>query len=132
MSSETYVGYDRLQYLDPNQAPQLAKDQPAIYLPSSSLSLGELAFSGTWTVHSQEATAGRAASINLAFAGQRRIPGNGWHRYHHRHQQRQAPSTVVVSGVPRLYTLFQASVDSEGILSMSFSPGLQAYDFTFG
>ena len=29
----------------------------------------------------------------------------------------------VVSGIPRLYTLFQASTDSEGILSMSFSPG---------
>ena len=40
--------------------------------------------------------------------------------------------TVAVSGVPRLYTLFQSPIDSEGVLSMSFSPGLQAYDFTFG
>jgi cytochrome c biogenesis protein CcdA/thiol-disulfide isomerase/thioredoxin len=132
MSSETYVGYDRLQYLDPDQVGQLAKDQPAIFLPPSSMNLGELAFAGTWTVHAQEATAGRAASIALAFAGKDvylvmggtgtvQVTNNG-----------KLLRTIVVSGVPRLYTLFQSSIDSEGILSMSFSPGLQAYDFTFG
>jgi cytochrome c biogenesis protein CcdA/thiol-disulfide isomerase/thioredoxin len=132
MSSETYVGYDRLQYLASTQAGQLAKDQPFIYLPPPSMNLGELALSGTWTVHAEEATAGRAASLELAFAGKAvylvmggtgtvAVTNNG-----------KLLRTVVVSGVPRLYTMFQAAIDSEGVLSMSFSPGLQAYDFTFG
>ena len=39
---------------------------------------------------------------------------------------------IRVGGVPRLYTLFQASSSTTGTLSLSFSPGVQAYDFTFG
>jgi Thioredoxin like C-terminal domain len=37
-----------------------------------------------------------------------------------------------VSGVPRLYTLFSASAAQTGNLRLSFSPGVEAYDFTFG
>jgi cytochrome c biogenesis protein CcdA/thiol-disulfide isomerase/thioredoxin len=132
MSPETYVGYDRLQYLAPNQAAELAKDQAALYLPPPSMSLGELALSGTWTVHAQEATAGRAASMDLGFAGKDvylvmggtgtvTVSNNG-----------TVLRTVAINGIPRLYTLFQASTDSDGVLTMSFSPGIQAYDFTFG
>jgi hypothetical protein len=34
--------------------------------------------------------------------------------------------------VPRLYTLFQAGSDTTGNLLLQASPGVQAYDFTFG
>jgi hypothetical protein len=40
--------------------------------------------------------------------------------------------TVHVSGYARLYTLLQQKSDSEGLLNLKFSPGVQAYDFTFG
>jgi hypothetical protein len=40
--------------------------------------------------------------------------------------------TVAVKGIPKLYTLYHATADSEGLLVLSFSPGIQAYDFTFG
>jgi hypothetical protein len=43
-----------------------------------------------------------------------------------------APRTFEVSGVPRLYTLFHATSTSVGTLVMKMSPGVQAYDFTFG
>jgi hypothetical protein len=41
-------------------------------------------------------------------------------------------TTVKVSGVPRLYTLFSGSALQAGQLDLDFSPGVQAYDFTFG
>ena len=40
----------------------------------------------------------------------------------------------IVAGVPRLYTLYQARAGSaaSGTLVLHASPGVQAYDFTFG
>ncbi len=130
MSPETYLGYDRLQYLAPTQ--KVDQDQPAVYALPASMELGELALSGTWTVHAQEATAGTSAGMDLGFAGEDvylvmggtgtvAVADNG-----------KPLRTVVVSGIPKLYTLFQASSDSGGLLSLTFSPGIQAYDFTFG
>ena len=40
--------------------------------------------------------------------------------------------TVTVGGIPKLYTLFSGSQLTKGGLTLRFSPGLQAYDFTFG
>jgi hypothetical protein len=41
-------------------------------------------------------------------------------------------STMHAGGVPRLYTLFSGDALRTGQLNLSFSPGVQAYDFTFG
>ena len=41
-------------------------------------------------------------------------------------------STVDVSGIPKLYTLVSGSALQSGVLQLSVSPGVQAYDFTFG
>ena len=43
-----------------------------------------------------------------------------------------APKTIHVSGVPRLYTLFHAKSSSTGNMVLTFTPGVQAFDFTFG
>ena len=40
--------------------------------------------------------------------------------------------TVTVSGIPKLYTLFSGNVLQNGTLTLTVSPGLEAYDFTFG
>jgi hypothetical protein len=39
---------------------------------------------------------------------------------------------VAVSGIPRLYRLYQASSAQQGRILLQVSPGVQAYDFTFG
>jgi thiol-disulfide isomerase/thioredoxin/sulfite exporter TauE/SafE len=132
MSSETYVGYDRLQFLPPNQVVELRKDHPVAYQVPPSMQLGDLAFSGTWTVHAEEATAGPGAGMDLGFGGEDVylvMAGNGTVTVAYNGKPLR---TVIVSGVPRLYTLFQSPNDSEGLLTMSFSAGIQAYDFTFG
>ena len=41
-------------------------------------------------------------------------------------------TTVPVSGIPKLYTLFSGTVLQTGHLTLTMSPGVEAYDFTFG
>jgi cytochrome c biogenesis protein CcdA/thiol-disulfide isomerase/thioredoxin len=129
MSPETYIGYDRLQYLDPDAVTQ---DAPAVYQFPASLPLGAMGLAGTWTDHAQEATAGKGAELELGFlaqdvylvlggTGTLNVSINGHHT-----------QTIDVSGVPRLYTLLQAGSSTSGTLLLRASPGVQAYDFTFG
>ncbi len=129
LSPETCIGYDELQYLDP---PEVAKDTPAVYRFPASLPLGALGLAGTWTDHAQEATAGTGAELELGFlaqdvylvlggTGTLDVSVNGHHT-----------QTIEVSGVPRLYTLYQAASAAKGTLLLHASPGVQAYDFTFG
>jgi cytochrome c biogenesis protein CcdA/thiol-disulfide isomerase/thioredoxin len=129
LSPETYIGYDELQYLDP---PEVARDAPAVYHFPASLPLGALGLAGTWTDHAQEATAGNGAELELGFLAQDVylvLGGNGTLDVsvngHH-------TQIIDVGGIPRLYTLFQAGSATTGTLLLHASPGVQAYDFTFG
>jgi cytochrome c biogenesis protein CcdA/thiol-disulfide isomerase/thioredoxin len=130
MNPETYVGYERLQYLVPSDS--VAENTPAVYAFPATLPLGGLGLSGTWTEHAQEATAGASAELQLGFlakdvylvlggSGTIEESINGHHT-----------ATITVSGVPRLYTLYQGSATGTGTLLLQVSPGVQAYDFTFG
>jgi hypothetical protein len=44
----------------------------------------------------------------------------------------RALPTQRVSGVPTLYPLLSGQQTHSGILDLRFTPGLSAYDFTFG
>jgi len=129
LSPETYLGYQELQYLDP---PEVARDTPAVYHFPASLPIGALGLAGTWTDHAEEATAGNGAELELGFlaqdvylvlggSGTLDVSVNGHHT-----------QTMDVGGTPRLYTLYQAGSAVTGTLTLHASPGVQAYDFTFG
>jgi cytochrome c biogenesis protein CcdA/thiol-disulfide isomerase/thioredoxin len=129
MSPETYIGYDRLEYLDPDE---VTSNMPAVYHFPASLPLGALGLAGTWTDHAQEATAGNGAELELGFlahdvylvlggSGTLDVSIDGHHT-----------QTIDVGGVPRLYTLYQAGSLTSGTLLLQASPGVEAYDFTFG
>ena len=105
-SPETYVGYDRVQYLEPLAG--VVHDAPASYHIPATLPLGAFGLSGTWTEHAQEATAGNGAALELRFlakdvylvlggSGSLTVSVDG-----------QAVKTVDVGGAPRLYTLYRA------------------------
>jgi cytochrome c biogenesis protein CcdA/thiol-disulfide isomerase/thioredoxin len=129
MTPETYVGYDRL---DNEVGTAVVPDKTIFYHAPSTISSNSLAFSGTWTVHSEGATAGPGATLSLEFAaddvylvmsgqGSVGVSYNGHH-----------VTTLSVGGIPRLYTLLSGSALQSGLLSLSVSPGVEAYDFTFG
>jgi cytochrome c biogenesis protein CcdA/thiol-disulfide isomerase/thioredoxin len=130
-SPETYLGYSRVQYLDSGVNP--VPNMPTTFHYPSSLPTASFAVSGVWTVHAEEATAGRGAALELNFqardiylvmggAGTVKVSvGNG-----------TAPTRIEVHGVPKLYTLLHSSSSSTGTLMLQFSPGVKAFDFTFG
>jgi cytochrome c biogenesis protein CcdA/thiol-disulfide isomerase/thioredoxin len=126
---ESYVGYEQAQY---DVGTPIVHNQATVYKAPTSVPTNSFAFNGTWTDHSQEATAGANATIDEHFVANDVylvMGGTGTVdvSYNGRHL-----STVTVSGVPRLYTLFSGSALQTGNLSLSFSPGVSAYDFTFG
>jgi cytochrome c biogenesis protein CcdA/thiol-disulfide isomerase/thioredoxin len=125
---ETYLGYERLQYLD-GATP--IENVPTVYHFPTSLSPAGLGLSGTWTIGPQAATAGSQARLELDFQakdvylvlggrGTLTVSGNGVSR------------TISVGGVPRLYALVSSASLQKGVLTLDASPGIQAYDFTFG
>jgi hypothetical protein len=102
------------------------------YQAPGSIPQDEYAYDGQWSIGNESATAGSAASLTLNFQakdvylvmggrGTIRVSVNG------------VPTrTVTVSGVPRLYHLVGPGNYQQALLTLDFSPGLQAYDFTFG
>jgi thiol-disulfide isomerase/thioredoxin len=131
LSPETYVGYERLQYLVPSSQ-QVVRDAPARYHFPGSLPLGGLGLSGTWTDHAQEATAGARAALELGFHAQIVYLVLGGHGTLAVSVDGRHTKTVAVGGVPRLYTLYQAGSAANGTLLLHASPGVEVYDFTFG
>jgi cytochrome c biogenesis protein CcdA/thiol-disulfide isomerase/thioredoxin len=128
---ESYVGYERIQYLQNSASPP--ENTPQAYKFPNSLSLGYFAFSGVWTDHAQEATADKKSGLEISYeARDVYLVMGGSGTVTIADGDGLAPKTITVSGIPRLYTLFHSKSTSAGTLVMKFSPGVEAYDFTFG
>ena len=128
---ETYIGYERLdtQYYVGSQITPNVQD---LYLPAATVPGNDLTWGGYWTEHQWSATAGARAQMELRFQandvylvlggkGTVQVSINGVHQ-----------KTLTVSGIPNLYTLLSGVQFESGLLQLSFSPGVAAYDFTFG
>ena len=129
LTPESYTGYGRL---DNEVGTSVAQDRTITYHAPSTIPSNSLAFSGAWTVHSEEATAGRDATLSLQFSaddvylvmsgqGTVGVAFNGRHL-----------TTLSVGGVPKLYTLLAGGGFQSGLLTLTVAPGVEAYDFTFG
>ncbi|MGH9046457.1 MAG: cytochrome c biogenesis protein CcdA, partial [Acidimicrobiales bacterium] len=130
INQETYLGYDRLEFLIPND--NVAQNTPAIYEFPKSLPLGGLGLSGIWTDRAQEATAGINAEIELGFQANDIYLVLGGKGTLEVSIGGIRTKTIDVGGVPRLYTLLHSGPSRTGVLVLKASPGVQAYDFTFG
>jgi cytochrome c biogenesis protein CcdA/thiol-disulfide isomerase/thioredoxin len=114
--------------------------------PPASLALNNLAYSGTWNIASQPATAVANAGIDLEFEAKNVylvLSSSG---------ERPLPVRVLLDGRPisatdsgadvhggvvtvhgeRLYTLVSLPRDEQHRLSLRFAPGVTGYAFTFG
>lgn len=130
-TQETYLGYSELtpQYF---VGTSISNNKTIVYHAPSTVPLDNAAFNGTWTDHSQEATAGSNATLALHFdandvylvmggTGTVNVSFNG-----------RPLKTLTISGIPKLYTLLSGSAVQTGQLNLTFTPGVKAYDFTFG
>lgn len=129
-SPETYVGYNRLQSLA-NADYKLA--EPFDYTLTSAPPQDAFSLGGTWTLGKESAVAGAdavlryhfyAADVFLVLGGEgtvtvTRAGDPGWRE------------VVTIAGAPTLYTLYSGD-PVEDQLTLDFSPGVEAYAFTFG
>jgi hypothetical protein len=130
ISPETYLGYSRLQYLA--GVTSIQDDAPATYTFPSSIVAGEYGLSGTWTIGSEESTSGANARLELNFEAKDVYLVLGGSGTLSLTLAGRALATIDVSGIPRLYTLVSGPSEQTALLVLTASPGLEAYDFTFG
>ncbi|HVA04041.1 MAG TPA: cytochrome c biogenesis protein DipZ [Acidimicrobiales bacterium] len=129
VTPESYLGY---QYGLPNfDGTTVSENQPAVYKFPSSLPPDALAFAGTWTVGAEKISSGSGARLELAFTAHHVylvLGGTGTIKT----TVGSHTQTIAVSGIPRLYTLVSSPTIETATLVINFSPGVDAYDFTFG
>jgi cytochrome c biogenesis protein CcdA/thiol-disulfide isomerase/thioredoxin len=140
---ETYLGTERAQGWVNGPKPGL-HDYGAT--PPADLAVSSFAYSGTWNVAAQPATAVSGAGVDVEFqaknvylvlssAGERPLPVQVLL------DGRPIPAALAGSDVhgalvsvraQRLYTLVSLPRDERHRLSLRFAPGVSAYAFTFG
>jgi thiol-disulfide isomerase/thioredoxin len=129
MTPESYVGYSRLNN---EVGTTVVPDKEIAYHAPASIASNSLAFGGRWTVRSEGAVAGAGATLGLQFSANDVYlvmggEGTVGVSYNGRHL-----TTLAVAGIPKLYTLFSSGALQTGVLTLTVSPGVEAYDFTFG
>jgi cytochrome c biogenesis protein CcdA/thiol-disulfide isomerase/thioredoxin len=129
---ETYLGYQRL---DRFVGSELAPDREADYSVPEYVPLHGVAYGGRWTVEGERIVAGEGARLRLAFhahdvflvlgasgeSGSVEVSVDG-----------EPVGTVPVT-VDDIYTLARIPGEKrDHVLDLRFSPGTEAYAFTFG
>jgi cytochrome c biogenesis protein CcdA/thiol-disulfide isomerase/thioredoxin len=129
MSPETYLGFSRLQRYE---GTPIVHNKPTTYSFASQLGANQLSYAGQWTVGPESIKAGQgarlqmkvsAADIYLVLSGTGTVTAS---------LGGKPLPTQHVSGVPTLYTIASGQATRTGTLALSVSPGVSAYDFTFG
>jgi cytochrome c biogenesis protein CcdA/thiol-disulfide isomerase/thioredoxin len=128
MTPESYLGYERLQnYVGRNPVP----DRFAEYSFPASIPQNALAYSGEWKVAAQPITAGKNARLRLSFVGRDVYLVMGGRGTVQALVDGKPVRTIDVNA-QRLYTVVSSDRTRSGLLELRFSPGVQAYSFTFG
>jgi hypothetical protein len=128
MTPESYLGYARLQnYVGKTPVP----DKQATYAFPASVPENTLSYAGNWTVGSESIRSGANARLRLNFEARNVYIVLGGH----------GTVTATIDGKPagtipvnaqRLYTVRSSPDWEQGLLELRFSPGVEAYSFTFG
>ena len=125
---ESYLGYARIgNYAGSPVRP----DRPAAYRFPASLAGDSFAYAGTWSVESERILAGRDARLRLNFLARSVHLVLGGRGVVHVKLNGKPLRTVNVTA-DKLYTLAAQREPREGLLELSFTPGISAYAFTFG
>ena len=129
LTPETYLNYNQIQRY---AGTALVHDAPAAYQPATSLPLNDVTLGGTWTAGDNDLTAGRGArlilhydakDVYLVLAGHGTVTASA----------DGAPARVIsVSGTPDQHPVLTGTSQQSGTLTVTLSPGLQAYDLNFG
>jgi thiol-disulfide isomerase/thioredoxin len=128
LTPETYLGYARLgSYV----GSKLVPDVPAGYTFAKSVPENELSYGGNWRIGAQQIVAGRDARLRLRFSAKNVYIVLGGRGTVHALINGKPSATIKVDA-QRLYTVRASTQSINALLELRFTPGIQAYSFTFG
>jgi cytochrome c biogenesis protein CcdA/thiol-disulfide isomerase/thioredoxin len=128
MTPESYLGYARLQnYVGSNPVP----DSFADYSFAKTIPDGALSYAGRWKVGAQSIAAGPGAALRLRFQAKDVYIVMGGHGTVRATIDGKPAGTIHVDA-ERLYTVRSSARSENALLELRFTPGVQAYSFTFG
>jgi cytochrome c biogenesis protein CcdA/thiol-disulfide isomerase/thioredoxin len=128
ITPESYLGYFRIERYSGSQ---LSADVERDYRLPTSLARDHFAYDGKWTVESERIVAGDGARLRLHFHARQVNLVLGGKGLVGVVVDGRAKGAVRVNG-DRLYTLVSGRAIRDGVLELAFTPGVQAYAFTFG
>ena len=128
MTPETYLGYSRLaNYVGTAISP----DVDANYKLPSDLPRNTLAYGGRWRIGAERIAALQNASLRLHFHARDVYIVMGGHGTVRAFVDGKPTRTLSVDA-QRLYTVRASNRTADATLELRFSPGIEAYSFTFG
>jgi cytochrome c biogenesis protein CcdA/thiol-disulfide isomerase/thioredoxin len=131
ITPETYLNYNQIQRY---AGTPLAHDAPASYQPAAALPVNNVTLGGTWTAGDNYLTAGGGAKLVLRYDARDVylvLAGHGTVTV--TVTAGSSPATVIhVSGTPNQHPVLTSTNQHSGLLTVTLSPGLQAYDLNFG
>jgi cytochrome c biogenesis protein CcdA/thiol-disulfide isomerase/thioredoxin len=129
LTPESYLGYARIgSYTGSHIVP----NKPAQYTFAKSLFANAYSYDGTWTVGAEKIVAGRGARLRLDFRAKDVYLVLGGHGTVQVSVDGKHTKTLRVDA-ERLYTVRSSNtLARDALLELRFTPGIQAYSFTFG
>jgi thiol-disulfide isomerase/thioredoxin len=128
MTPETYLGFSRLaSYVGSRLVPKV----DTRYTFAKSIPQDAVSYAGNWRVEGERIMAGRGARLRLNFEASDVYIVLGGRGTVHALINGKPAGTIKVDA-QRLYTVRTAKSSIDGLLELRFSPGIQAYSFTFG
>jgi cytochrome c biogenesis protein CcdA/thiol-disulfide isomerase/thioredoxin len=130
VTPESYLGYARL---DPSRyrGIRIRPNVPRAYAFPRVLPQNALSYAGVWKIGDQRALAVAGARLRLHFHARNVYLVLGGHGSVQTFLDRKAAGSVRVDA-DRLYTLVSRRRLRDAVLELRFSPGVNAYAFTFG
>ena len=128
MTPESYLGYERLARYTGSL---LYPDRPADYRFAGSLPENDLTYAGRWTVEREKIVAGPKARLRLHFHAEDVYVVLGGHGTVRAFVDGKPTGALNVDSF-RLYTVRASHRLVDATLELRFTPGVEAYSFTFG
>jgi cytochrome c biogenesis protein CcdA/thiol-disulfide isomerase/thioredoxin len=129
---ESYLGYQRI---DRFVGSRIEPDREAVYTIPQFVPQHGLAYGGRWTVEKERIVAGRDARLRLNFTGANvfLVLGTSGGKETVEVTLDGEPTGTVTVTQDDIYTLARIPGEKrDHVLDLSFSPGTEAYAFTFG
>ena len=128
-TSETYLG---LLATGPYTGLYIVLGKPKKYTFSHIILVNSISLQGIWTDNTDDLVSGRGAELRFRYQAKDVFLVLGGHGSLDIVLDGRKVRTLNINGYPRNYTIIKGDRVTTNLLQLDMSPGISAYDFTFG